>query len=81
MTFLIKYARPLKWICLVLAILAFAVRLISGQLYEEATVNEITGHTRMAGSSFGIWMVVVGVIMMLGFAAFSLLSKPKSPNP
>ncbi|MBI2279155.1 MAG: hypothetical protein HYU68_00455 [Bacteroidetes bacterium] len=66
-----------KWVSLVIAIIAFALRIYHGKFYEHHSVNTITGETRMDGSVFGYIMAAIGILSIIAFAIFTQLSKRK----
>lgn len=77
MNFLYKNAKFIKWLSLLSAITAFAIRIYHGEFYEHHSVNTITGETRMDGSVFGYIMAAVGILSIIAFAIFNQLSKRK----
>lgn len=78
MDFFIKNARVFKWLSLIIGLLAFAIRIIQGELEEEHISRGLTGETRMDGSTLGYLMVGIIIVSLVSFVIFNELSKKKN---
>lgn len=67
-------ANLFKWLCLILAILSFAGRLIYGELYESTAIRP-TGEERLEGSIVGYLLMGSTIVFILGFILFGQLKK------
>lgn len=77
MDFIIKNANVFKWLSLIIGVAAFVIRIIYGELNENHVVRELTGETRMDGSSVGYVLIGIVILSLISFVIFNILSKKK----